>query len=84
MEYLLSNVPVVAYKLDGVPEEYDSYIYYVKDDSPESLSNALLTVCEDEDGRYKKMAYKASQYMENEKSAIKQAQRIIEFIGLQK
>ena len=46
MEYLSSGIPVVAYKLDGIPDEYDQYIQYVSDDSIESLKKKLVEVCE--------------------------------------
>lgn len=46
MEYLSSGIPVVAYKLDGIPDEYDQYIQYVADDSIESLKKKLVEVCE--------------------------------------
>ena len=44
MEYLLSGKPVIAYKLDGIPDEYDDYFFYVKDNSIESLSKTIKEV----------------------------------------
>ena len=44
MEYLLSGVPVVAYKLDGIPDEYDAYFFYPEDNTPQALAKALVTV----------------------------------------
>lgn len=44
MEYLLSGVPVIAYKLDGIPDEYDDYFFYVKDNSLKSLSSKISEV----------------------------------------
>lgn len=46
MEYLASGRPVVGYKLDGIPEEYDAYIQYVPDNSVEALRDKLIEVCE--------------------------------------
>ncbi len=45
LEYLSSGTPVVAYKLDGIPDEYDDYVYYVEDNSTEALANKLMEVC---------------------------------------
>lgn len=45
MEYLASGRPVVGYKLDGIPGEYDSYIAYVPDNSIAALEETLLRVC---------------------------------------
>jgi glycosyltransferase involved in cell wall biosynthesis len=44
MEYLLSGNPVIAYKLDGIPNEYDDYSFYVKDNSLECFSNRISEV----------------------------------------
>ena len=41
MEYMLSGVPVVLYKLDGIPDEYDKFVNYVPDNSIESLARIL-------------------------------------------
>jgi len=44
MEYLLSGKPVIAYKLDGIPNEYEDYFFYVEDNSLESLSTKIVEV----------------------------------------
>lgn len=44
MEYLLTGRPVIAYKLDGIPDEYDDYFYYVEDDSTDALRKKILEV----------------------------------------
>lgn len=44
MEYLLSGKPVIAYKLDGIPNEYNDYIYYIEDNSILSIKNKICEV----------------------------------------
>ena len=44
VEYMLSGRPIVCYKLDGIPNEYDDYLNYVTDNSIESLKNKLIEV----------------------------------------
>lgn len=44
MEYLLTGNPVIVYKLDGIPDEYDDYFFYVEDNSIESLTNKISHV----------------------------------------
>jgi glycosyltransferase involved in cell wall biosynthesis len=46
LEYLSAGKPLVAYKLNGIPDEYDPYICYVKDNSIDCLANTLRKVCE--------------------------------------
>lgn len=44
MEYLLSGTSTIAYKLDGIPDKYDDYIYYVQDNSIKSLAKSIQEV----------------------------------------
>ncbi len=41
MEYLASGTPVLCYKLDGIPDEYDPYLTYIKGDSVRDLAEAI-------------------------------------------
>lgn len=80
MEYLLSGVPIVAYKLSGIPDEYDAYLKYVKNNSPQALKDALVAVCSDESGMYNCMAERAIDFVLSEKNAKRQAGRILDLI----
>lgn len=81
MEYLLSGVPVVAYKLDGIPDDYDPYINYVENSTPEALTKLLLEVCEDKTGDFSRKAQSAISYVSNEKNTMKQAKKILNLIN---
>ncbi len=80
MDYLLSGVPFVAYKLDGIPDEYDPYLTYVKDNSAQSLALTLRDVCEDADGHYEEMAKKAADFVMKKKNPLSQSWKIIELM----
>ena len=82
MEYLASGIPVVAYKLDGIPTEYDNYIQYVFEDTPHALANKLMEICESSVDLRKEIGMKAQQFIYNEKNAQKQAKKIIDLIKL--
>jgi len=41
-EYLLIGVPILCYKLDGIPDEFDSILTYIEGDSIESFAKALI------------------------------------------
>ncbi|WP_142827203.1 glycosyltransferase [Planococcus soli] len=45
IEYLLAGVPVIGYKLHGVPEEYDKYLIYVEENSIDALKEKIVEVC---------------------------------------
>lgn len=80
MEYLASGVPVVAYKLDGIPDEYDDYINYVKDNSPESLAKKLTEICNMDKEARMEMGKRGAEFVLKNKNAEVQTRRILEFI----
>ncbi len=81
LEYLSSGVPLVAYKLDGIPDEYDDYINYVEDNSANALRDTLIAVCEDSDGAASERAQKAVRFVRDEKNAKKQTMKIMQMVN---
>ena len=80
MEYMASGKPVVMYKLDGIPEEYDQYLFYAE---PEDAGQGLKKALEDVLAHYEEAMQKASQaqaFVIENKNALRQAQKVIEFI----
>lgn len=78
MEYLASGKPVVMYRLDGVPEEYDPYLFYADDLG--GLSGAMDWVLR----HYQKACPKAAagrQFIQEKKNAASQAKRLLEFLN---
>lgn len=80
MEYLASGVPVVAYKLDGIPDEYGAHINYVPDNSPEALARELERICNLSIDERKTMGKAAQEFVLKEKNATVQTKRILEFM----
>ena len=80
LEYLSSGVPMVGYKLDGIPDEYDDYIIYPADDSPQALRDALSSILAITDGERRAMGEKARHFVCESKNKVAQAKRIIEFL----
>ncbi len=80
LEYLSSGVPLVAYKLDGIPDEYDEFISYPKDNTPISLANEIIKICNLSDENRLAMGLKAQNFVFENKNKYIQARKIIEFI----
>ncbi|MBR4949349.1 MAG: glycosyltransferase [Clostridia bacterium] len=79
LEYLSTGIPVVAYKLPGIPDEYDDYIFYVKDNSVEILKDKLLEVCRNETSA-KEKAEKAKDFVLNNKNEVTQTKIILDML----
>ena len=81
LEYLSSGIPLVAYKLDGIPDEYDEYINYVQDDSPESLAAKLVEICSMDEQSRKEMGKRGADFVLKNKNARVQTRHILEFLA---
>ena len=80
LEYLSSGVPLIAYKLDGIPNEYDEFIYYVEDNSIESMVGKIIEVCELSIERRIICGKAAQHFVINNKNEVVQTRKIIEMI----
>ncbi len=80
MEYLASGVPVVAYKLDGIPDEYDEYIAYVEDNLAESLAKKLVEICSMETEDRRKIGEKGKAFVLENKNKKVQTGKILNLI----
>lgn len=81
MESLLSGRPYVGYKLDGIPDEYDPYIFYVQDNSVDSLRERLISVCEMTLDTRRKHARKTWKFMMKNKTAKVQGGKILALLA---
>lgn len=80
LEYLSCGKPVIAYKLDGIPDEYDNFIYYVNDDSIESLKNKIIEIAEQPDKVRQAFGEAARNWVLKDKNCVKQTAKILEMI----
>lgn len=83
LEYLSSGIPVIAYKLEGIPDEYDDYIFYVEDNSIETLKNRIVEVCENIEDSNKK-GKKARNFVLEKKNEVMQTKIIIDMLKKEK
>lgn len=80
LEYLSSGTPLIAYKLDGIPDEYDNYIYYVDDNTVEALKNKIVEVCMKSTQELYLFGQEARRFVLNEKNHVKQTQKVLDMV----
>ena len=80
MEYLLSGNPVIAYKLDGIPDEYDEYFFYPEDNSIEALRNKIIEVSKLSPEERQKIGEKCRNFVLENKNPYVSAQKIMNMI----
>lgn len=80
MEYMASGKPVLMYKLDGIPDEYDNFLYYVEGTSIENLKDKIVEVCEKSDRELNEFGEKALNFVIKNKNSRVQAKKIFNLI----
>lgn len=81
LEYLSAGKPVIAYKLDGIPDEYDEFLHYPADDSVNALSRKIGEICEMDAEVRKKIGDKAREFVRVQKNAAVQTAKIVRLIS---
>ena len=80
MEYMLSGKPVIMYKLDGIPDEYDDYLCYVPDDSVSSLRETIVSVCDLSEEKRNHIGENARSFLIQKKNTRVQAKEILRML----
>ena len=78
IDYISTGNTVIAYKLDGMPDIYDEFVYYVPDNSVESLASTIKYVINEKDEQKKKKSEKGIEYISSRLSKEYIGKRIIE------
>lgn len=80
IEYLAAGKPVLAYKLDGIPDEYYDYIFYPKDNSKIALKNKIIEVCEMPTEKRRNIGLAGRNFVLKNKNAKLQTQKLLNLI----
>lgn len=80
LEYMSTGVPLIAYKLDGIPDEYDQYIHYVKDNTIEALQFSIEQILNSSIAELHAFGEKARNFVTENKNEYVQARKIFELI----
>lgn len=78
-EYMLSGTPVLMFKLPGIPDEYDNYLNYPKNETGEALALEIERLLELGTETLTEKGYIAKQFIIENKNNTIQADRFIEF-----
>lgn len=79
-EYMMSGKPTIMYKLEGVPDEYDAYLNYLKSETPEKIAKEICDILNED---YAILCTKASQgraFLLNRTSPVRRAKQIVELL----
>lgn len=80
LEYLKTGKPLIAYKLAGIPDEYDGFINYPKGNRIEDLTAAMREVCNMDEKLRKERYERQLKFMRDHKTREVQGKKIASFI----
>lgn len=81
LEYLSSGIPFIAYKLDGIPDEYDDYISYVPDDEIDTLTGKIMEICEKPAAEREQIGTRNREFVSSYKNEVVQTKKILSFMA---
>lgn len=80
LEYMSTGVPVLCYKLGGIPSEYDSHLSYIPGDTPEEFAGALERMLGMDPAKLRSKGKAAQGFVDTEKNPEVQAGRVVSFL----
>lgn len=82
MEYLASGIPVVMYRLPGIPTEYDDLIYYIDGTDEDSLCRVINKVCSLSNEELQSYSIRAKTFIKEQKNEVVQVGKILKLINI--
>jgi glycosyltransferase involved in cell wall biosynthesis len=82
MEYLLSGIPVIMFKLDGIPDDYYEHIYFIEKYNANSIAQKMIEICNKSRGELSDFGKKAKMFIINKKDCTSQTKKVIDMLSL--
>lgn len=80
MEYLASGIPTLLYKLDGIPDEYYNYCFYLEDTSIPALAKKIDEILNMDNDLLTDLGTKAKNFILSKKDPVTQTRKIFNLI----
>lgn len=78
LQYMRSGTPVLCYRLDGIPEEYDKYLLYI--DANEKLAVSIKRIMNMDRMKLFNFGITASEFVASNKNNTVQCKKIVDFL----
>ena len=80
-EYMATGVPVLSFKIKGIPKEYADYLYFIENEDVESIAEAINAVLKVPLLERNQKGNKAKMFIVEQKNTRIQCERIWEYIN---
>nr|WP_281420066.1 glycosyltransferase [Faecalicatena faecalis] len=79
-EYMVTGVPVLSFKLDGIPEEYYNYLVTIEKETIDSVKETIESVIHESTDVIRNRGRAAREYILKHKNSVKQCESIWNWI----
>lgn len=80
MEYMASGTPVLTTPLQGMPQEYNDYVYLFEDETVDGMIKTLTTIFSKDKSELHDKGIRAREFVLKEKNNVVQAEKILNMI----
>lgn len=80
LEYLRSAKPVICYKLEGIPNEYDPYLCYIKEQGSEGILQAVDQLAKISSEQRAAMGENGRQFVLTQKNPAVQCEKLVRLL----
>jgi glycosyltransferase involved in cell wall biosynthesis len=80
-EYMATGVPVISFKLEGIPEEYYQYLCLISSESEESVRETIRATFDMKESELRLLGEKAQQFVFTKKNSNEQSKRIWKYVN---
>ena len=80
MEYMASGTPVLTTPLQGMPQEYNDYVYLFDDETVDGMIKTLTTILSKDKSELHDKGIRAREFVLKEKNNVVQAEKILNMI----
>ncbi len=80
LEYMAAGRPIATARLPGIPAEYDPYMVWIDQETPEGIADVLLQLREQPSEQLDCLGQRAQDFVLKEKNYRRQGEKIVEFI----
>ena len=84
MEYMASGTPVLTTVLPGMPKEYYPYVFFIQDETPEGIAQALTNAMTYSDEELFRKGMEGRSFVLSQKNNVVQSEKIINMLECNK
>lgn len=81
IDYLASGTPCILHRLKGIPTEYYPYAYFVDNETPNGLKDAIIDLCSKPQQELDKIGERAVLFIKKNKTPVNQVGKMLKILN---